>query len=319
MDNGSRVPRYSTGSLLASSPIEFKHLRVFVAVAELESFRKAAERLNISQSVVSKFISRLEDIVGVELFLRDTRNIEITFAGRELLIASIEILRRADEALLNARRVSSGAKGRLAVGYTDTAMMGELPSVVAGFRSKHPNIVLDLSYLFTDRQKQLLLDDELDIGFIQDLPDVAGLSYMPFSREEIVAVLPETHPLANRKSIALKELADEPFIVGVREIWRPLVEQTLRLCKKSGFRPKIAHEGQFRDAMFGMVAAGFGVTVYAGTARNGIRNGIRIVSLDDCDETMDLYVVWKPGSQNPSLRLLVSHLRKALGARGALR
>jgi DNA-binding transcriptional LysR family regulator len=130
-----------------------------------------------------------------------------------------------------------------------------------------------------------------------------------FLRESFVAVLPEGHRLAGRKRIGVKELADEPFVIGLQDKWRPLIEQIMRMCAQEDFQPKIVQEVHLREAIFGFVAAGLGVTIYPQSARNVPRKGVKFVDLHATPERAEIFFAWKRTNNNPSLSLLADFIR----------
>ncbi|MGD9922032.1 MAG: LysR family transcriptional regulator [Pseudorhodoplanes sp.] len=288
--------------------IELKHLRAFIAVAEERHFRRAAERLNTSQSAVSKLITNLEAAVGVPLLLRSSRRVEIAPGGKELLRSATDILRKVDDAIKDTRRAAAGVRGHLTVGYMDVAIIGQLPALISKFCASYPDVAIDLVYLWTDLQRTMLLAGDLDIGFLHGPFDAEDIESELFLRDGFVVVLPEGHRLAGRKRIGMKDLADEPFVVGLRDKWRPLIEQIMRMCAQEDFQPKIVQEVHLREAIFGFVAAGLGVTIYPQSARNVPRKGVKFVDLHGTPERAEIFVAWKKANSNPSLPLLVDFI-----------
>jgi DNA-binding transcriptional LysR family regulator len=289
--------------------VELRHLRVFAAVAGYRNFGKAAEQLRISQSAVSKAILQLEAEIGTPLLVRSTRSVDLTYAGRDLLQAARDILERVERSLERARRVANGFRGSLAIGYMDIAIIGRLPELISRFTERYPDIYVDLAYSWTDRQRTALRAGDLDIGFVHGDTDVGDFTRLLFSSEGFVIVLPELHPLAKRQSLVLAELAGERFVLGVREEWRPLLDQIRRMCAKAGFVPNVVQEAHFRDALFGFVAAGLGITIYPSSAVNVLRKGVSLVRLDEQSERVNIFMIWNRRFANPALPIFVDFIK----------
>ena len=147
--------------------MELRHLRYFVAVAEELHFRRAAERLHMSQPPLSQQIRALEEEVGATLLLRNQRRVELTAAGAAFLVRAREILAAVEDAAREARRVQRGEVGRLAVGFVGSAMYSFVPELLRAFREQCPDIALRLHELGTTEQLRQLEDGRLDVGFLR--------------------------------------------------------------------------------------------------------------------------------------------------------
>src|ERR1700749_4678303 len=176
--------------------MELRHLRYFVVVAEELHFRRAAERLHMSQPPLSQQIRALEEEVGATLLLRTQRKVELTGAGAAFLQRAREILGAVEDAALEARRVQRGEVGRLAIGFVGSAMYSVVPERLRAFRDRHPDVGLRLHELGTTEQLRRLDDGRLDIGFIRAPGSRPGLSTETVLREPVVAAPPDGHPLA---------------------------------------------------------------------------------------------------------------------------
>src|SRR5690348_12762130 len=147
--------------------MELRHLRYFIAVAEELHFRRAAERLHMSQPPLSQQIRQLEEEVGAQLLTRNQRKVELTAAGAAFLVRAREILDAVEDAARHARRVQRGEVGRLAVGFVGSAMYTFVPELLQSFREQFPDVTLRLQELGTTEQLRQLDDGRLDVGFIR--------------------------------------------------------------------------------------------------------------------------------------------------------
>src|SRR5881275_1522994 len=167
--------------------MELRHLRYFVAVAEELHFRRAAERLHMSQPPLSQQIRRLEDEVGATLFVRNQRRVELTAAGQAYLARARDILAAVEDAAREARRVQRGEVGRLDVGFVGSAMYSVVPELLRAFRERFPDVGLRLRELGTAEQLRRLEDGRLDVGFLRPPGGRPGLSIETVLREPVLA------------------------------------------------------------------------------------------------------------------------------------
>ena len=187
--------------------MELRHLRYFVAVAEERHFGRAAARLHIAQPPLSQQIRRLEAELGEPLLYRTTRSVELSPAGEVLLERSREILAAVDAAVDDARRAARGEYGRLAIGFTGSSTYEMLPSLAAALRRELPGVVLDLrGELLTPAQVARLLDGTLDLGLLRPPVHERDLDTEVLRSEPLIAVLPESHPLADSDAVPLEQL-----------------------------------------------------------------------------------------------------------------
>ena len=197
-------------------PMELRHLRYFVVVAEELHFRRAAERLHMSQPPLSQQIRALEEEVGATLLLRNQRQVELTAAGAAFLERAREILTLVEDAALEARRVQRGEVGRLAIGFVGSAMYSFVPELLRAFREQFPDVVLRLQELGTSEQLRQLENGRLDVGFMR-LPVLRPeLRVETVCEEPVIAALPDLHPLAAKRRLSLEDLEGQPLVLLTR-------------------------------------------------------------------------------------------------------
>jgi DNA-binding transcriptional LysR family regulator len=245
-----------------SDKIELRQMRYFLAVAETLHFGRAASKLRMAQPNLSLQIRRIEQALGYALFIRSTRGVALTPAG-EFLAARAGLLQTSfDEAIHTAQRIAAGEEGTLSVGFSGSAMYGQLPFVLDRFRRRYPKVQVQLRELYAHEQQPLLLDGTLDVGFIRDGAPAEGLRMIPLSRESFHAVFPQSHRLARERGpIAPLELKDERFVLFSPRIARLAFERTLKVCTAAGFTPEISLEAPQWVTIVSLVAAGMGVSV----------------------------------------------------------
>src|SRR3981081_2547491 len=199
--------------------MELRHLRYFIAVAEELNFTRAAANLHVAQSAVSAQIRSLEEAVGVPLFERSSRRVDLTAAGRVFLDGTRATFAGLDEVTRHVRRVGRAEAGELAIGFIGSQSHEWLPQVLRRFRKKYPAVDVTLTELVPAQQMEALLLHRLDVGIIGviDGKSPPGIQIESIAEERPVAAVPSDHPFAHRESLRLEELKSEPFVFTSRE------------------------------------------------------------------------------------------------------
>ncbi|WP_066640838.1 LysR family transcriptional regulator [Bordetella sp. H567] len=279
--------------------MELRHLRYFVAVAEELHFGRAARRLNISQPPLSQQIRALEQDAGVELFRRDTRRVQLTPAGAELLKYARSALSHVDQGVRSARRVHQGEVGRLNVGFITSLSYTYLPWLVRAFRKRYPAVELVLTEKETWDQKEALLDGRLDVGLMRGPFEASGLRTSSLLQEPFVAALPDTHPLARLPRINLGSLSNDPFILFPRAIGGAYNATMSALFDEADFRPIVAQEAVQMHVVVGLVGAGLGVAVVPASIRLLPTPGVVFKPLVQCTYNAELVIACREDATSP--------------------
>ena len=236
---------------------ELWQLRYFVAVAERLHFGRAAQALHISQPPLSRAIRSLEARVGVALFARSRRRVELTAEGRRLLEEARRTLAQLERTTLELRGMASGEHGRLRIGFVSLADYGVLPGLLKAFKSARPRVALALREMLSPEQASALAAGELDFGLL--LPPVAGaegLEHFVVQTERLVVALPARHPLARgRRRLAMRELAGEPVVMIPREIAPGLYDMVSALAARAGIALNIAQEAIQMQTVVSLVSS----------------------------------------------------------------
>jgi DNA-binding transcriptional LysR family regulator len=291
--------------------MELRHLRYFIAVAEELHFSRAAERLQIAQPPLSQQIQSLEKELGVQLFKRTKRRVQLTEAGQVFLQEARLILTQVEQAIRAAQRASRGEIGSLGVGVNSSATHSILPEILRLFRERFPCVELVLHELASYQQVQGILDNGIDIGFLW-LPNVeeSALSFMPIWREPVIVALPETHPLADLPEIPLKTLAGEPFVLPPRQLGQGFYSQIISLCQQAGFSPKVRQEAMLMQTIVSLVAGGVGVALVPASLQNLQRVGVVYKTLQGQKLELEMAVVWRPDNSSQVLQEFLQVVRE---------
>lgn len=265
--------------------MELRHLRYFVAVAEEGHMTRAAERLGIQQPPLSQQIRALEDELGVQLFRRKPRGVELTDAGTAFLEHARLILAQVERASATTRRTARGEQGRVAVGFTSSAPFHPfVPRVIRTYRELSPHVSLVLEESGSGELVQALHSEEIDAAFIRSpIADVVGLEVTPLLEEEMVAALPTGHPYAtsnsDTKRLPLSALAKETFVLYKRPGGPGLYDTIITACKGAGFSPRVGQEAPRILSTLNLVAAGLGVSIVPASLRRLEMDGVVYRSL----------------------------------------
>ncbi|WP_174874739.1 LysR family transcriptional regulator [Vogesella oryzae] len=291
--------------------MELRHLRYFVAVAEELHFTRAAERLHIAQPPLSQQIRALEEELGVQLFERHQRAVRLTVAGERFLLRARTLLDDARLAADEARRAARGEIGELRIGFTSSLpLMSVLPATLQQFRARHPEVALHFHELFTREQFQQLRQRKLDVGVVRfnHDEDTPGLEVREVKRDRLSVVLPASHPLAARDSIAIAELAGERIIGYPAGNGNWLNTRLHSLARQNGFEWQVHQLAGEATTQIGLVAAGLGIAVLPSPLQCVQLPDIRYLPLRDADAYMTLAVAWRQHDNSPLVTALVTTL-----------
>lgn len=291
--------------------LEMRQLQYFMELVaetgEKKSFSKAAERLDVEQSYLSKTIAALEAALSVELFDRTRRPPILTVAGK-VFLAELQIAVTAlERAVIRAQEASRGEIGKLVVVVNTAIANSLLPEILKTFRARYPNLELELRTMALEEMRQGLRDTSIDVGF-EHLPNPyfedATLNFLPVVQESFVVALPENHPLAVRSQIPLQALKDEPLILPPLDAV-PSYAVILSQFEQMGFKPKVLEtvKATWMVINLSLVAAGAGVSILPDNVQTIQRQGVVYRELQDAP-TRQIAVVWRRADLNALLQPL---------------
>jgi len=290
--------------------MELRHLHYFIAVAEELHFSRAAERLHISQPPLSQQIRDLEDELGVKLFERTKRQVQLTEAGKVFLDRSYRVLAQLEQAIAATQQIGRGEVGRLTISFVSSAMYTILPEILRVFREQFPAVELQLHELTTAQQIQALHDKQVDVGIVRSAISEPGLSVECFLPESLVLALPETHPLSTQTQVSLSTLVDESFILFPAKMGPVFYEQIIHSCQQVGFRPKVAQEAVQMETIISLVAAGLGIAIVPTSLQNFHRSGVIYRPLKEEIPNTGLYLTWRQHDSSPVVRAFLGLARR---------
>lgn len=285
--------------------MNFRQLRYFCEVVEAGSAVHAAERLHVAATAISMQLSQLEAHLGGALFDRSRRPMEPTALGRFFYPRAKELLFQAARLDDEAQGIANGNHGWLGIGFTRSATFSLLPKAIRRFRAAFPDVQLDLVETLSEYQPAQLRQGRIDIGisrFIGPCEAPADLAYALTLPDPLVAAVPAGHRLARRKSVAVRELVHEPFILYPKDPISPFGQQIIAMLKAAGGEPRVAYAAVEIYTALSLVGAGLGLTLVGRSIAQNNRSDVSFVALRDVDTTTTVVGVTRLGEDGKLVR-----------------
>lgn len=236
--------------------MEFRHLRYFLAVAEELHFARAAERLHIEQSPLSRAIRELEEELGAQLFVRTSRSTRLTLAGKLLMENAPRVLLALDQARESVKAAANGFHGRLRVALSDGITPSRLPALLARCREEDPETEVRLFEVPLAQQLSGLRDDLYDAGFSMADEVGDGIIIEPAWEDELMVAMPARHELLAHRRVPLDEVLQHPLVLGDPAVCEGHAKQIDRILRKQDREPLIEQYVATFDVMMTFVSAG---------------------------------------------------------------
>jgi len=297
-----------TPEVAGAPELDLRRLRYFVAVAQELHFGKAAKRLYIAQPVLTRQVRQLEQELGVILFTRTTRDVQLTPAGEQLLSDARPLLAAVEAAKRRVRRTGAG-EAALTVGFFVGDPVGQ---AVRAFTQDHDDVVVDLVRIYWSDQTEMLLNGRVDVALVHLPVERAGLELVPAYTASRVALLPRGHPLADRDHASLTELIDEPMILheGAWPEWQAFHNVDPR---PDGSRPVAGPTVRNIEEKLEHIAAGRAISFVPWTAATAIalQPDVVAVPVDDLPP-VQVCLAWSREAASPNVFRFVDAARDAL-------
>lgn len=280
-----------------------RQIRHFIAVAENGSISAAAQTVFVSQSSLTQAIQQLETDIGVRLFDRHAKGMELTHHGHQFLRQSYLILATVDNARRSLQLGTESLTGKLTIGVTSLVAGYFLVELLKRFQSAYPNVTLRVIEDERRYIEHLLVNGEIDIGvlILSNIEDRDALQTEVLMHSPYRLWLPPLHPLLEHESISLADVAKQPLIqLNVDE----MDMHAQRIWARAGLKPDIAMKTASTEAVRSLVAAGIGISIqpdmaYRAWSLEG--NLIEARKLVDLLEPLDIGLAWRRGSARPEL------------------
>jgi DNA-binding transcriptional LysR family regulator len=286
--------------------MEIRDLKYLAAAASAGNFGRAAKSLGVETSTISRHIARLEDELGLALFERAKTGVHLTAGGQALMGNVNRALAEFDAVVRSAGQTGSGHAGQIRLGVRLPPVGEPLFSLLAGWRARHPNIALTISELNEPAMAKALEQRRLDVGLMTSFTPAGSATSMPLYVERLTAALPHDHALAARESVDWADLRDENILIqewddsqATRELYASLLGQSVR------FSPHPAS----KQSVFGLVAAGFGVTLATASQAGVTVPGVVFRPIAETNACLQMELVWRPELEDAAVGRFVAYLR----------
>lgn len=309
--------------MLPTTP-DLRQLRYFVTVAEEKHFGRAAVRLSMTQPPLSQAIRALEETLGVALFARTKRSVELSQVGADLLPEVQRLLASAEGLRPLAQSLARGEAGVLSLAFVSTADYGLLPTLLRDFGASHPRVRLQLTEATSDVQIEELVAGRIDAGLvIAPLPPrhSAQLSWLPIAREPLVVAM--SSEMAARiegpgasagaewldAPLSLRDVADAPLVIFPRRLAPGFYDIIMDCYGVAGLTPRIGQEAIQMQTIVSLVSAGMGVALVPQSLRNLRRTGVVYRPLRESVPAIETGLVWRTAQVSPVLAGFIDIVR----------
>ena len=287
--------------------LDLRRIRHFVVLAETLNYRKASQLLHMTQPPLTVSIQKLEAELGIRLFERDAKGVQLTRGGQAALADARRILQHAEAFAEMAALAESGRAGQLRIGFTGSATHGVLQRLVPRFRAKLPRVELVLREGSSMGIVQSLATGDIDVGFLwTPVLKPMGAEFQILQRDTLMAALPTGHRLAGQERLQLADLSEEPFIMydalqaeGMRSV-------CMMACQRAGFVPRAAQEAIQVKTVLTLEETGLGIGLVPGMLRRVPSDGVEYRPLADLSgqDLIALALAYRPQPTHPIVAAL---------------
>ncbi|UII77126.1 LysR substrate-binding domain-containing protein [Flagellimonas sp. HMM57] len=290
--------------------IELRHFVYFLAVAEELHYRKAAEKLFISQPGLSTQIKQMEGILETQLFIRDKKKVGLTPAG-EFLKSEVEfILNHLEQTKKQLKLIGEGHQGEIRIGFLGSAMQHVVPNLLLDLNKRFPSIHTSLEELSNRAQLRAILQDKLDLGFVRLSRVPKGLQLKPVFEDTFSLVLPSNHAIGAKNFKGIHQFSQEDFILFSQDYSPQYYNTVLSICEDGGFTPNVSHKSVHAQTIFKLVENNLGIAIVPTELQYGFRMKVKFIELKHIEQRAVLSMVWKEDNRNPALRNCMELLLK---------
>ncbi len=294
---------------------ELRQLRYVIAVAEHRSVTRAAEQLHIAQQALSQQLRAVEDLIGVKLFERGNRGVELTPAGTVFVQEARRIVNGAERVVRRTQAAARGEVGTLRLAYTTSSAYETVPAIVDALRDSTPGLRIEQREMTAVDLEPALARGTQDVAVCPRMTVAAGIGRLEVRREPFVAAVPAAHPLAARESITVADLAEEDFQLWPRELTPGYHDAVVAACRDAGFEIRLGDPAS-GSTVWGNIAAGRGVGLVVGSLRQQLPPGIALVPITQPGPALIFDLLWSLDHESAATARAQEAVARAQDAKG---
>lgn len=288
--------------------MELRHLRYFLSLANELHFGRAANKLFIVQPALSKQIQELEKELGVRLFERSKRKVNLTSAGAYFRDEAQRILAQLEEVRNHLPMIERGEQGEIRLAYVGSCIHTFLPEILVALNQSYPAVQTHLSEMTTASQLEALQKGLLDVAFVRNPPFDPRWDNRLMYRETFSLVLPADHPIDAHNFNGLQEFMQEKFILTTRQDGAAYHHQQLSICEDAGFFPNIVHETVHGHTVLQLIEKKLGISFLPTSFSKVTTAAVKFIELKDIPQQAEITALWERENPNPVLRIFLGLL-----------
>lgn len=289
--------------------MRLEQIEIFLELADELHFWRTAEKVNLTQSALSRQIRSLEDELGFALFVRNKRAVKLTEAGEFIRAEWTRILEEIGNIHRQAKQISQGEIGTVRIGHPGSISYSFLPDLLAKTSAKYPNLNFELVEISAIDLDRALLNYKIDIGFNRDRPNNEQLAFKLIAQDNFGLFVPKNHWLQGRKSINLREASEEKFILPSLKNGSQYAEELKEIFKASDFAPQIYVESDYGATILSLIAKGLGISIMPASYADNLPKGVMFIALP---HRTRLYAVWRKYDDSKVLQNFLALLKDSV-------
>jgi DNA-binding transcriptional LysR family regulator len=283
---------------------DLRQMRYVVEVAKERGFSRAAANLHVAQQAVSQQVKAVENALGVRLFERTNRGVDLTAAGEAFVQEARRALNAADRVGQLAQAAARGDVGTLRLAYTLATVYETLPALIDALAADHPELRVRPREVFAEDIVRLLGDERVDVALAPHVGPRPGLDQHVVRVEPFVAAVADDHPLAAERQVRLAALAGQTIELWPQAMAPGYYDAVVAACRDAGFEPRLDEQAA-GSTVWGNIARGRGVGLVVGSLRYQLPRGLALIELAAPAPALAIDLVWPTNRTTPAIRRLV--------------
>ena len=283
--------------------MELRHIKCFIAVADRKGFREASRFLHVAQGAISRTVTNLEEEIGVKLFDRSGKTLNLSPEGEVFYAGAKKILEQSAHAVTAVQQFARARAHSINIGFCSMSTVAFLPDIIKKFKAKFPEVDLNLLDFTAKEQEAALAEGKIDVGFMRAMSPEKTTEFNVRSlyKQSLLAVVPKSRELKG-DMLDLQDLVDERFIFLPRVAGSHLHDGIAQLFSHYGFSPTVNSKPENLHVLLAMVAAEQGVSILPACVLTSRADGVRFVPLMDDHVQVETVMAWQRQTASPSLR-----------------